>query len=180
MRDSTIAHNYAEALFEAAEKSDNTELFGDLMDALVGAINADPTVRVVLESPRVPKAAKETILSRALEDRAPTQFVAFLRAVIKRGRQTHFESIRDEYLGLVDEKFNRVHAGVVLAREPDESLKTEIKRRLSEVLSQEVIPHYRIDSRILGGVIVRIGDKVMDGSLQRKMRVLREQMLGGS
>ncbi len=178
MREPTIARNYAEALFESAEKRGQAELFADLMDAFTGAVESDDQIKVVMESPRIPKAAKMELVGRALAEHAPGEFVAFIRAVIKRGRQSFFPAIRDEYNALVDIKLNRVHAGITLAREPNEDLQDEIVSRLGRVLEKEVIPHYRIDPRILGGLIVRVGDRVMDGSIRRKMVQLRDQMLG--
>jgi F-type H+-transporting ATPase subunit delta len=135
-------------------------------------------IRQVLDSPRVPKALKTDILARALEDLAPDRFVRFLGAVIRRGRQGILVAICQEYLDLVDQKFNRVHAGVTLAREPDQSMQEVVRRRLGEIVGKEVIPHFRTDPHILGGLIVRVGDRIMDGSLRRRMATLRRTLLG--
>lgn len=181
MREPTIARNYAEALFAAGERAGGhlTEKFADVLEAVVGAIEADERVRLALESPRVAKAVKHRILERALARRAPEQLIRFLGAVIRRSRQGLIPAISREYLALVDVKFNRVHAGVTVAREPDKKLAAEIQRRLSEITGKEVVPHFRENPRILGGAIVRIGDRIMDGSLRRKLLALRRQMMGG-
>lgn len=178
MREPTVARNYAEALFELGERSGQTEHYAELIEAVAGAVEADSRVKVVLESPRVPKARKSELLAAALKGRAPEQFIRFLQAVVRRGRQGIFGGIAREYLALVDIKFNRVHASVVTARAPDKALQREIEERLGAVLSKEVLAHFRTDPSILGGVIVRVGDTVMDGSLRRKMIRLRRRMLG--
>ena len=102
----------------------------------------------------------------------------FLGAVVKRGRQGMFPAISKEYLALVDKKLNRVHAGVTVAREPDLALQGVVKRRLSEVLGMEVIPHFRTDKAILGGLVIRVGDRIMDGSVRRRMVTLRRKLIG--
>jgi F-type H+-transporting ATPase subunit delta len=178
LREHTIARNYAEALFQAGERSGQTERYADLIEGLAGAIQSDETIRQVLESPRVPKPTKQRILTRALEGRTTDQFIKFLAAVVKRSRQGILVAIAEQYLALVDEKFNRVHAGVVLAREPDTALQQVVKQRLSDAIGKEVITHFRSDPEILGGLIVRIGDRIMDGSLRRRMVSLRRQLLG--
>jgi F-type H+-transporting ATPase subunit delta len=178
VREPTIARNYAEALFTSGERTGSTDLYANMLEAVAGAIEADDTVRDFLESPRVPKAKKEEILSRALKQYAPEQFLKFLGAVVKRGRQGIFPAIAREYLALVDKKFNRVHAGVTVAREPDLALQGIVKQRLSEVLGMEVIPHFRTDKAILGGLVVRVGDRIMDGSVRRRMVTLRRKLLG--
>ena len=178
MREPTIARNYAEALFASGEGSGQAEQYAGLIEAVAGAIAADDRVRTVLESPRVTKTQKQEILAKALGGRAPEAFVRFLKAVVKRGRQGIFGAIAREYLGLVDVKLNRAHAGVTLARQPDQKLQKDIAERLSRIVGKTVVPHFREDRGIIGGVIVRMGDRVMDGSLRRKMLVLRRKMLG--
>ncbi len=179
MREATIARNYAEALFQLGERTNDSERFGDLIEGVGGAIEAEETIRVVLDSPRVTKAAKQELLARALKNRAPDSFIRFLKAVIKRGRQGVIPAIARQYLELLDVKFDRVHASVAMARTPDQALRETVRKSLSEVLGKEVIAHYREDPGILGGVIVRIGDRVMDGSLRRRLKILRRQMLAG-
>ena len=179
MREQTIARNYADALFQLGARARQTEKFGELIEAVGGSIEADETVRIVLESPRVTKAQKTALLEKALKRRAPEVFIRFLAAVVKRGRQGILGSIAREYLALLDQQFNRVHASVAMARAPDKKLQAEVKKRLGVVLGKEVIPHYREDPDILGGVIVRVGDRVMDGSLRRRIKVLRKKMLSG-
>jgi F-type H+-transporting ATPase subunit delta len=177
VREPTIARNYALALFELGEKLDATDRFADLMAGLASAIETDATISVVLESPRVPKQTKERILNQALRGLAPEAFLRFLAAVVKRGRQGLLPLIQHEYGDLVDAKYNRIHAGVTLAREPDEQLQAAVAAKLSEVTGKEVIPHFRIDPAILGGVILRMDDRLIDGSLRRRMARLRHQLL---
>ncbi len=178
MRDSTIARNYAEALLASAEKSGDTDLYVTLIEAVAGAVAADERIRVVLESPRVTKAKKQQLLADALEGHAPAPFIRFLSAIIRRGRQALIPRVAHEYLALVDVKQDRVHAGVTVARKPDEKLQKELVRRLSEIFGKTVVPHFREEPSIIGGVIIRVGDRVMDGSLRRKLLLLRRQMLG--
>jgi F-type H+-transporting ATPase subunit delta len=177
VRELTIARNYAQALFELGERHDETERYADLMEGLAGAIEHVPAVRTALESPRVPKPKKQEILTGALQKYASEPFLRFLKAVIKRGRQGILPAISREYLELVDEKFNRVHAGVTLARKPDKKLQEAVRTKLSEVTGKEVIPHFRTDPAILGGLILRMNDRIIDGSLRRKMVNLKRQLL---
>jgi len=176
VRSETIARNYAEALFEVGEKSGQTDRYVDLLDAVAAGIAAAPQVSVVLSSPRVTKAAKANLLAAALPD-APGEFVRFLQAVVKRGRQGLFGAMSHELQGLVDIKLNRVRAAVTVARPADEALRREITARLTEVMGKEVLPHFHVDEGLLGGVMVRVGDRVFDGSVRRRMTLLRRHLL---
>lgn len=179
MKPATIARNYAEALLEAGEAAGQAERYGQLMDAVAGAVAADERVAVVLDSPRVAKSVKSRLLADALEGAAAPEFVRFLQAVVRRGRQGLLGEIALQYQALVDIKENRVHAGVALPREADEALRRQIVERLGRVLGKEVRAHFRTDPGLLGGVVVRVGDRVYDGSLKRRLNVLRRWMLTG-
>jgi len=177
----TIARNYAEALLLAAEAGSKgaVELYGRLMDAVAGAVQADERIAVALDSPRVAKATKAALLERALGDVTPPEFVRFLQAVVRRGRQGLLGEIAQEYQTLVDAKLDRMHAGVVLVEEPDARLEKQIVERLTAALGKDVRAHFRADRGIIGGVVVRVGDRIYDGSLRRKLAVLRRRMLTG-
>lgn len=179
MKSTTIARNYAEALFQAADARGKTEAYGEILDAVAGAVAADARIAVALESPRVPKPVKSQILADALSGAAPKDFVRFLQAVVRRGRQGLFGEIAQEYQGLVDVKLNRVHAGVTLSRAADATLERQIMERLRTAIGKDVRAHFREDAAILGGVVVRVGDRVFDGSVRRRLAALRRQMLGG-
>ena len=173
MKSVTVARNYAEALFAAGDS------FCELMDAVAGAVSADTRIEAMLASPRVSKGVKAQILERALKGEAPIEFVRFLQAVVRRGRQGLFGEIAQQYMVLLDKKLNRVHAGVTLAREPDARTEKEIVTRLTEALGREVRAHFRTDRNIVGGVVVRVGDRILDGSVRRRLMALKRRMLTG-
>jgi F-type H+-transporting ATPase subunit delta len=176
LRDETIARNYAEALFDLGERSGQTQRYAELMDAVAAAVETTPQVQSVLMSPRVPKAEKSRILGAALTD-VPRQFVLYLQALVKRGRQQLLREIAQEYHALLDIKFNRVRAGVTLARPADDSLKKLIQERLSQQLGKEVLATFSVDPEILGGTVVRVGERIHDGSIRRRMTRLRRQLV---
>ncbi len=176
MRTETIARNYAEALFELGERSGQTQRYADLIDAVAAAVETTPQVQGVLMSPRVPKSEKSRILGAALRD-VPREFVLFLQALVKRGRQQLLREIAGEYHTLLDVKFNRVRAGVTLARPADDSLKKSIQDRLSQQLGKEVLATFSVDPEILGGAVVRVGERIHDGSIRRRMTRLRRQLV---
>lgn len=177
MRSETIARNYAEALFELAGLQKNAlERYGELLDAVAHGIAAVPKAQSVLMSPRVTKAQKAGLLAAALKG-APKDFVLFLQAVVRRGRQGLFSEMAAEYQALLDQKLNRVRAAVTVARPVDEKLRREIAKRLTEVIGKEVLPQFHEDPEVLGGIIVRVGDRVFDGSIRRRMTMLRRALL---
>lgn len=176
MRPASIALNYAEALFSLGEKSGRSEEYSGLLEAIASAVDGSPRAQDVLMSPKVTKAKKAEILAAALPG-APREFVLFLTAVVKRGRQLLFGEMARQYRGLLDVKNKRVRAGITLARTPDAATQAAIKQALEKALGMEVVAGFAVDPEILGGAIVRVGDRVLDGSVRRKLAQLRRQLL---
>lgn len=177
MRTGTVARNYAEALLALGQKHDAVAPYGELLDAVAGAVATEPRLAAVLASPRVPKARKKLLLGTALAAFAPAPFIGFLEAVVQRGRQGLLREMSAAYQALVDLHLNRVHAGVTTAHPVDAELAQSIATALSAVVGKEVLPHFHTDPRLLGGLIVRVGDRVLDGSLRRRLLQLRYAML---
>jgi F-type H+-transporting ATPase subunit delta len=85
--------------------------------------------------------------------------------------------VATEYRDLVDEAEGRVHAQVTVAKPIDEEQHASIARHLTHTLGKPVLPQVRVNPNILGGIIVRIGDQVMDGSVRKRLGILRGRML---
>lgn len=178
MSGSIVAQNYAEALYDLATKSGKLEEYGRLIEATARALESAPDVRAVLVSPKVPKALKSELVGRAMAGAgAPREFVLYLQAVVKRGRQSAFSGIADAYGDLVDRKLNRVRASVTLARQPDAALQQAVTASLTKLLGKDVITRFVVDPEILGGTVVRVGDRIHDGSIRRKLVRLKRQLL---
>ncbi|MEO6067567.1 MAG: ATP synthase F1 subunit delta [Gemmatimonadota bacterium] len=171
-----VARNYAETFLVLAEKAGAVEPWAALIDAVAEGVRLAPEAEAVLMSPRVTKGAKAQLIASALP-KAPKDFVRFLQAVVKRGRQGLLRQIADEYLVLVDVKMDRVRARVVMAREADAGEKKAIAAALTEALGKQAIATWAVDASLLGGVLVRVGDRVFDGSIKRRMLTLRRALL---
>ena len=175
MRPVTVARNYAETLFQLGEQTGNAELYGELIDAVAGVVETTPAIGDMLMSPRVPKSEKSRLMGAGLKE-APKQFVLFLQAVVRRGRGQLLRLIASEYAVLLDVKFNRLRAGVTLARTPDEALRRSIEAGLTKAFGKQVIASFSTDPQLLGGAVVRVGERVYDGSVRRRLTRLRRQL----
>lgn len=177
MRAGTVARNYAETLLTLAQRQDAVVAYGELLDAVAGAVRTEPRFAAVLSSPRVPKARKQQLLRSALGPLAPTPFIRFLEALVQRGRQDLLHEILHAYQDLADVHLGRAHAAVHTAHAPTPELQGEITAALSRLVGRQVVAHFKTEPKLLGGMVVRIGDRVLDGSLRRRLQQLRYRML---
>ncbi|HVX42174.1 MAG TPA: F0F1 ATP synthase subunit delta [Gemmatimonadaceae bacterium] len=180
MREPTIARNYAETLLELARKSGDLGAWGEMIDQVAAAMESDRRLRMFLESPRVSAQQKNDIVRKAYEGQLPRTFVRFLQALVNHRRQMLIPAIAREYHDLVDQVEGRVHASVTVAREADANDRELVTTQLSRVLGKEVVPHFYVNPSIIGGVVVRVGDTVLDGSVRRRLASLRSRMLGAA
>ena len=178
MREPTIAKNYAEALLDLAQKDGDLAKWGRLIDQVADAMGTDAKVHVFMESPRVAAAQKNKVLAAALEGQVPTHFLRFLQALVRNRRQMLIPQVATEFHSLVDVVENRVHAAVTVAKPASDEDKRVIAERLSKVVGKQVVPHFYVNPAVIGGVVVRVGDTVLDGSVRKRLATLKSRMLG--
>jgi F-type H+-transporting ATPase subunit delta len=179
MRDVTIARNYAEVLLSLARKAENLDGWGSMLDQVVSAVWGDERLRRFLESPNVDEGTKRELLGRAFGDRMPRFLVRFLQSLVVHRRQMLLPEIAREYHALVDEMAGRVHAQVTVAQALPDAERDHLAASLSKALGKTVVPHVIVNPEILGGVIVKVEERVMDGSVRRRLALLRGRMLRG-
>jgi F-type H+-transporting ATPase subunit delta len=177
VRDTTIAHSYASALYDLAERNGQADEFAGAFERVRALMSEEPRIRLFLQTPKISGDEKKKALRDAFGGRVPPLFLNFLLVVLDKGRQRLIDEIGSEYQNILDEKLGRVHVQVTLAHEADERTEEEIGSGLSRLLGRTAIPHIVVNPEILGGMIVKYGDRVMDGSLRRRLVALRRQML---
>ncbi|MEJ2186834.1 MAG: ATP synthase F1 subunit delta [Gemmatimonadota bacterium] len=177
MHETTIARSYAEALFELATRRKEHDAVLSAFEDFGKLLEEEPEIRTFLETPKISANDKKKALKEALDGRAPGTFVNFLQVVVDHGRQRVLRLVEREFRTLVDEHEGRLEVNVMLARAPDDAQRGEIAADLSRMLGKDVVPHIRVNANIIGGIVVRFGDLVLDGSLKRRLSSLRRRML---
>jgi F-type H+-transporting ATPase subunit delta len=178
MREPTIARNYAETLLELAQRAGDLRGWGEMIESVANAMDTDRRLRMFLESPRLSAGQKNDIIQKAYGATLPRNFVRFLQALVSHRRQMLIPLIAHQYNDLVDRVEGRVHASVTVAREPDDSDRNVVTTQLKRALGKDIVAHFHVNPTILGGVVVRVGDTVLDGSVRRRLATLKSRMLG--
>lgn len=177
MRDETVARNYAETLFELADRNDAVEEYGDGIETVARVIEDNDEFRVFLETPRIEDDDKKSVVRKAFDDRLPRHVVNFVLVTIDKRRQRILREISTQYHALLDERMGREHVQVSVARPVDDATRDMIAERLSTVLGKQAIPHIRVRPEIIGGLVVRTGDTIYDGSVRRRLDGMRRRLL---
>jgi len=182
MRAEIIARNYADTLLELARRhggARTVEEFGAAMELLAGTV-AEPRVREFLSSPRIPAAERKEALRGALEGRVPDLFLRFVMLVVDKRRQRLLGEIAHEYRALVDEQSGRVRVQVTVSHPPDQALRDEVANALAARLGKSVVAAFTVDPDLLGGMVIRYGDEILDGSVRTGAENLRRRMVAAT
>ena len=172
-----VARNYADALYALAEREDAQEEWLTMLGEIVSLYRESPPFRAFLHTPRVAMEEKKRVLRSVLGDRYPEPFIRFLQVVHDKRRQGLIPLMEDAYREILTERTGRVHASVTRPFEADEVFRGELEAALSRFLEGEVAADFRTDREIIGGLVVRVKDRVLDGSVRRRLQLMRRALL---
>ncbi len=178
MRDETVARNYADALFEVALRHGSLDGFGEGIGTVAALLDQERVFRRFVETPRIAADEKKRVLRRVFARALAPQVLNFVLLTIDKRRQRLIRQIAVQYDALVDEHFGRTHVEVSVARPLDDEALAELTATLSRRLGTTALPYVRVRPELLGGVVVRTGDTIYDGSLRRRLGDLRQRLLG--
>jgi len=173
----TIARNYAATLFELAQRHEGLEAFAGGVDMVVGLLDQNPSFRLFLETPRIADEDKKKLLKKVFSQHIPRSLLNFIQVMVDKRRQRLLGLVAEEFHALLDEHMGRTHVTVTLAREIDPGVLEDLSGKVSALLGQEAILHVRVKPEILGGVYLKTGDTVYDGTLRRRIKQLRRQLV---
>jgi F-type H+-transporting ATPase subunit delta len=176
VRDTTVARNYAEALFSIATTHGKQDAFAASLSEVGEMMDANPSIGVFLQTPKVDLAAKKKALRNAFTGKVDPLVLNFLLVVLEKRRQRLISEIAREFSKLLDEKMGRLHVQVTLAHPADAATEQSITKELSRILGRTAIPHITVDPKIVGGIVVRYGDSILDGSVRRRLAGLRNRL----
>jgi F-type H+-transporting ATPase subunit delta len=169
------ARAYAEALFEVAKEKGKPDAIGVDLAQFADAVEADRELQVFLFSPHFSSAEKIDGLRRAI-DGADTELVNFLNLLIEKGRMTEVFRMRREFEQLWKKENKRIDVTVTSAVELDPAVVAKIGEEIERQTGQKVELASRVDDEILGGIVLQVGNMVLDASIRGRLEKLRKSV----
>jgi len=171
-----IGKSYAAALLGAAEQAGIAEQAVEELEAFRSEVMlALPKLAAALESLRVPEEAKVSMIDKAVGGKVSRELHNFLRVVAQHGRFNCLREMASEARKQLNEKLGRVQVRVRSAHALDQALLTRISDKLKSALSAEIDLVTEVDPELIGGLEVRIGDTVYDGTIIRRLARMRDE-----
>jgi len=170
-----IAQVYARALFEVAQEQRKLDLVREQLGQFADALNESGDLRVFFFSPYFSTEEKKDGLHKALVDADPT-IVNFLESLLERHRMPVIFRIRDAYGRLWDSANKLLPVEVTSAVDLDEATVKSIGERIGEQTGQRVELTSKVDPAILGGIVLRVGNSILDASIKHRLDQLRKHV----
>ena len=176
MRIEVAAKRYAQAAFDIAREKDELDRWVEDL-RVIADLAAQPGVTEVLASSRVPFEGKERLLRSGLADVSPLA-LNLARLLVQKGRIALAQQVREEYQRLLDEHRGMSHAVVFTAVPLSADEERAVAQRLRELTGKEIVLERQVEPEILGGLVARVGDRLIDGSTRTRLLELRRQLAG--
>ena len=176
MSQRTVARRYATALYEEADATGVLEDVDDDVLMLRESLESNDELARFFKSPVIPQEKKETIIQELLSDRTVELTVRFLRLLVHKDRETMTKAILDQYQALRDEQRGIVDATVQVAHPLSDDDRETIVETLESETGQTVRLHVEEETDLIGGLIIRIGDRVFDGSVRNQLSNLHDRL----
>lgn len=177
MRDALVAGKYALALFNVALKRNELDAVAADLDSVVALNRSQPRFGLTLKSPTVTTPRKRELLKVALKGRvSPTTF-AVLNLMLDKGRIKMVDELSAEFTKLLRRHRGIVHA-VAWTAVPLEAPQTDrLTKQLARISGKTIELENRIDAKVIGGVVVNLEDRILDGSVRHGLDELRETLM---
>jgi len=174
----SVARRYARALFGIGMDAGNYEALGQEIDELSTLLDSSPELRNALENPVFKPEEKRKVLEQILPRVTPTAEVRrFVLLLLDRRRITLLPAIARAYRDLTDAQLGRVRAEVTSAQELPPATLDRVRRSLEQRTGKKVLINATVDPELIGGVVARVGDLVLDGSVRTQLDDLRTRLL---
>ena len=170
-----IAVVYARSLFEVAREQDKLDVVREQLGEFADAMHDSRELQVFFFSPYFSTKEKSEGLAKAISG-ADETFVNFLELLIEKHRMPALFRVRAEFDALWEEENKLLPVQVTSAVELDESTVKQIGDRISEQTGRKVDLSARVEPEILGGIVVRVGNSILDASIRSRLERLRKQV----
>lgn len=167
---------YAEALFAVAEAEAALDEVSDELFRFARTVQQQPDLRQALTDPQLPSERKRAVIEDLLGDRANPHTVNLLEFIVGQGRARELEAIVDELVQMAAERREHAVAEVRTAVPLDKARRERLAEALARATGKNIEMKVIVDPSVVGGVVARVGDQVIDGSIRRRLELARERM----
>lgn len=173
-----VGKRYATALFQAVQESETTDAASVLQElkGIQQSMLEVPAFHQFFDSPVIGDGEKKQFLTDAFKGKISAEVYHFLLILVDKGREHYFNDIVHTFQQLTQALHNQVKAVAVTAVPMSDDAQQKLAASLSAMTGKEVTVENQVDQSLVGGVVVRMGDRVIDGSVRNRLSLLKEDL----
>ncbi len=175
MSDSIVARRYAQALYQEGAAANKADQIDEGMQSLQESLDASRELDQFFRSPVISREKKEAVIGSLFDGKVDPLIVRLMRMLVQKGREDILPGVVRQYGELRDERLGLVEATVKTAMPMEYDETESLRKALEARTGKKVRLKIEVDRALLGGVVVRIGDRVYDGSARHQLSTLRDQ-----
>jgi len=168
-----IAKRYASAIYDIAESSDKIGEIREALNILAENYNEDEEFKVFLLDPSIKYDEKVEYLHKSFDFISEDAF-KIINYLEKKGRVSLAEKIRDSYLKIYYEKNNKILVNATFTKELSDNQREALMKKLEEKYKKKIVLNLSVDEELIGGGIIKIGNKVIDGSIKSQIENIKK------
>ncbi len=179
MKNSILANRYAKALFSVAQEENAFDEYAKSLSEVAAAISAQPEVKDGVTNPMYPVDVRCKVMAYIAETIGASQVIKnFLDLVLIKKRAAFIPDIAEAFQVLIDTQRNICQGTVVTAMPLSPELSDKLQTTLEKITGKKVVLSTKVDPSIVGGLIAKVGDLVLDGSIRSQLQGLKESIKG--
>lgn len=172
-----VSKLYAGALFEIGVQNNNLPQIEEELGFLTKLLSEEKDLMFFLNAPVVSKEKKKELIERLFSNKFSLDMICFINVLIDNDRQSAVPFIFRDLVSLIDQKNNRQRIKVISSVKLDANVLKQIESSIGNHLKKSIIIEEEIDEFILGGVIIKIDDLLIDGSLAKDLNLMRAKLI---
>ena len=173
-RDKLGSKRYAEAVFEIAQENNQLEEWRQGLEKITSVLEI-PELKVILVSPKLSFESKRKLLQECLKDILPSA-LNLVYLLVAKGRTNLVALIKKEYDRLLDSFYGIERIKIITAVPIEDNVRGMLIDKLEKLTSNEVVSDFELNPAILGGIVIKIGDKLIDGGLKTRLETLKKNL----
>lgn len=177
MLNKSVARRYAEAFFSIARDNNKIDDYQMELEKVVQAIHEVDNLKEYMAHLLIPAAAKKDVIKQLFAEQLSPVTLNFIMMIVDKKRETYLETIVDEYKDMADEFRNIAKVDLIAAKEVPEAEVKILAEKLSASTGKTVQLKMTVDPSLLGGIKLRMKDQIIDGTVAKKLEMLKEQLI---
>ena len=175
-----VCNRYSIALMELADSKSILDRISSDVEFMYATMSGSKELRLMLASPIIKSDVKLSVLNELFASTISVDSMNFLKFVVEKNREKVLPDIFKRFLELRDLKLGFVNVEITSAVELTDKQREELKAKLQKITEKKVKMKFHLDQSIIGGMLIRIGDTIMDSSVAHQLELLKKRFLDGS